>query len=193
MAADGPTSVSAELTLPSKPEDIRIWLNVGYTPRKYIAAWEKVLQVYAADFPNQYISLSVGAGLNINDGGKIAPREGVRPKQEVIDQAVGLLGRRFVLQNSDLHAGPDPHPVTDFVMSYSGRVITGLQMRCPAERCSPAMGAAGDPPLALRKSIDKRMEPSSAGQYVNYLEIYEPDVLADRMQPVLSYGASLFK
>jgi hypothetical protein len=37
------------------------------------------------------------------------------------------------------------------------------------------------------------MEPNSAGHRVNYLEIYEPDVLADDMQPVLRYGASLFK
>jgi hypothetical protein len=36
------------------------------------------------------------------------------------------------------------------------------------------------------------MEPNNAGQHVNYLEIYEPDVLSDEMQPVLRYGASLF-
>jgi hypothetical protein len=193
IAADGPTSVSAEFTLPNNPEDVRKWLNVGYTPRRYIAAWQKVFQVYAADFPNQCVSLSVGSGLNINDRGKIAPREGARTRQEVIDQAMALLGRRFVLQNSDLHAGPDQHPVTDFVRNYSGRVITGLQMRCPAEHCSPAMGAEGNPPLALRKSIDRGMKPNSAGQHVNYLEIQEPDVLADEMQPELRYGASLFK
>lgn len=194
VAADGPTSVSAEFTLPNNPEDVRTWLNVGYTPHKYIAAWQKTFQVYAADFPNQYVSLSVGSGLNINEQGKIQPREGVRTRDDVIDQAIGLLRRRFVLQNSDLHAGMDQHPVTDFVMSYSGRVITGLQMRCPAERCSSAMGAEGDPPLALRKSIDRGMEPNNAGrQHVNYLEIYEPDVLADEMQPVLRYGASLLK
>ena len=57
---------------------------------------------------------------------------------------------------------------------------------------SQRMGAEDDPPLALRKSIDKGMRPNNAGQHVNYLEIYEPDVLADDMQPVLRYGASLF-
>ena len=121
--------------------------------------------------------------------------EGMRTRQTIIDQAMGLLGRRFVLQNSDLHAGPEnQQPATDFVMSYSGRIITGLEMRCGAElgTCSAAMGAEGNPPLALRKSIDKGMEPNSAGQHVNYLEIHEPDVLADEMQPVLRYGASLF-
>jgi hypothetical protein len=78
------------------------------------------------------------------------------------------------------------------VISYSGRIVTGLQMRCPAEGDSAAMGAEGDPRLALRRSIEKGMQPNKAGQRVNYLEIYEPDVLAEKMQPVLRYGASLF-
>ena len=39
---------------------------------------------------------------------------------------------------------------------------------------------------------DKVMRSNSAGRHVNYLEIYEGDVLADEMQPVLRYGASLF-
>jgi hypothetical protein len=45
---------------------------------------------------------------------------------------------------------------------------------------------------ALRKSIDLAMEPNRVGKRVNYLEIYEPDVLADEMQPDLHYAASLF-
>jgi hypothetical protein len=195
VAADGPTSVSAELTLPDTPEDAKTWLKVSYTPRKYINAWQKVLQVFAAEFPNQYISLIVGSGLNINDQGKIDHRERARTRKEVINQAMGFLGRRFVLQNSDLHAGPRQHPVTEFVMSYSGRVITGLEMRCTSElgTCSAAMGAEGDPTLALKKSIAKGMEPNKEGKHVNYLEIYEGDVLADEMQSVLRDGASLFK
>jgi hypothetical protein len=101
-----------------------------------------------------------------------------------------------VLQSSDLHAGPKNQlPVTSFVMSYSGRIITGLQMKCAAEvgTCSAALGAEGDPPLALRRSIDKGMVLNSAGRHVNYLEIYEGDVIPADMQPVLQYGASLFR
>jgi hypothetical protein len=194
VAADGPTSVSEEMTLPRTPEDIAKWRNDSYTPRKYIEAWHKVFQVYAADFPDQYVSLAVGDGLNINEQGNIDPREGIRTRQAIIDQAMGLLGRRFLLENHDLHAGPNRQPATSFVMSYSGPVTTGLEMRCAAElgTCSAAMGAEGDPPQALKKSIDLGMEPNNAGQHVNYLEIYEPDVLADEMQPVLRYGASLF-
>lgn len=191
IAADGPTSVSEEMTLPRDPKK---WQNASYTPSKYIAAYQKAFQVYAADFPDQFISLAVGDALNINDQGKIAPGEGTRTRQTIIDQAMGLLGRRFVLENHDLHAGPKhEEDAAGYVMGYSGRVITGLEMRSSAERGSGGMGAAGDPPQALRKSIDKGMQPNDAAQHVNYLEIYEPDVLADEMQPVLRYGASLFE
>jgi hypothetical protein len=192
VAAVGPTSVSAEMTLPEKLENLKIWQSEGYTPHKYIEAWQQMFQVYAADFPNQWVSLSVGIGLNINNQGRIERGEGARTRQMIIDQAMARLGSRFVLQNSDLSAGPVRHPATQFVISYSGRVITGLQMRTSAERESADMGATGDPPLALRRSIDLGMEPSSAGQRIDYLEIYEPDVVADDLQPVLRYGASLF-
>ena len=55
IAAAGPTSVSAEYSLPNKPEDARIWQSLGY-----LAAWQKTFQVYAADFPYQYVSVSDG-------------------------------------------------------------------------------------------------------------------------------------
>lgn len=38
---------------------------------------------------------------------------------------------------------------------------------------SKVMGVEGDPPLALRRSIDKGMAANSAGRHVNYLEIYK--------------------
>ena len=196
VAAAGPTSVSAEFTLPGTPEDVQKWRSVGYTPSKYIEAWRKVFQVYAADFPNQYVSLSAGSGLNIDDRGKRDAREGKPTKESIIDEAIRILGRRFVLQNSNLDGNPEPdrgpHNVP-LVISYNGRIITGFQLRTSCERNSGDMGAEGDPPLALRKSINRGMQPNSAGHRINYLEIYEPDVVADDMQPVLRYGASLFQ
>ena len=103
VAAAGPTSVSTEMTLPRNPKK---WQEDSYTPSKYIGAYQKVFRVYAANFPNQFISLTVGNALNINDQGKIAPGEGMRTRQTIIDQAMGLLGRRFVLENDNLYAGP---------------------------------------------------------------------------------------
>jgi hypothetical protein len=192
IAADGPTSVSAEMSLPQKPKDMKVWESDGYTPRKYIEAWQDVFQACAADFPRQWVSLSLGIGLNINNQGQRDPSEGAQTRQKIIDHARALLGSRFVLQNSDLSAGPVRHPATQFVIGYSGQVVTGLQLRTSAKHESADMGAAGDPPLALRRSIDLGMTPNSAGRHIDYLEIYEPDVMADEMQPVLRYGPSLF-
>jgi hypothetical protein len=198
IAADGPTSVSAEFTLPKSPADVRQWQTLGYTPSKYIAAWQKVFQVYASDFPSQYISLSVGSGqININDEGKIVHGGQTSTRQSIIDAAISTLGKRSVLQSSNVHAGAGPNEpnsqADDAVVTvYSGRIITGLQMRTSAEHGSDVMGAAGNPPLALRRSVDLAMEPNANGQHINYLEIYEPDVLAPEMQSVLQYAASLF-
>jgi hypothetical protein len=196
VAAAGPTSVSAEFTLPGTPEDVQKWRSAGYTPSKYIQAWQKAFQVYAADFPSQYVSLSSGSGLNIDERGKKDARERKPTKEAIIDEGIRLLGRRFVLQNSNLDGNPEPergpHGVP-LVISYNGRVITGFQLRTSCLRNSGNMGAEGDPPLALKKSINRGMQPNNNGHLVNYLEIYEPDVLAREMQPVLQYGASLFK
>jgi hypothetical protein len=196
IAADGPTSVSAEYSLPAKPEDISIWLTSSYTPAKYKAAWQKTFSVYAVAFPHQYISVSMGFGLGINEQGKLDKRQGQIIRQAIIDEAMSSLGRRFVLQFSNLDgfAGPGPGPrAVPFVIGYNGRVITGMQLRTSCERNSGDMGAEGNPPLALKKSIDNGMQPNSQGQHINYLEIYEPDVLANDMQTVLRDGAARFK
>jgi hypothetical protein len=117
----------------------------------------------------------------------------VQSRQEILDQARGVLGHRVVLQWSDLHAGSvRGSGFLEFVVSHNGRVITGMQMMTSAEHNSGDMGAQGDPPLALRRSIDLAIKANSAGQHINYLEIYKPDVLADDMQPVLRDAASLF-
>jgi hypothetical protein len=195
IAAAGPTSVSAEMSLPNKPEDHKKWISHSYTVEKYLGAWREVFQFYAACFPNQRVSLSAPhLPVVVGRRGK-DPRRRPHARAEIVDLAAGILGNRLAIQWSDLHAGhvtveaPDE---TDFVRSYSGRIITGLQTRCSAQGDSAAMGAEGDPPQALRRSIDKGMEPNHAGKRVNYLEIHEKDVLAEEMQPVLKYAVSLF-
>jgi hypothetical protein len=105
--------------------------------------------------------------------------------------------RRLTIQPNDLHAGHarvEAADGTDFINGYSGQIITGFEMRGGTEgHASEVMGAAGNPPLALRRSIDKGMAPNNVGQHVNFLEIYRGDVVSPDMQPVLQYAASLFR
>jgi hypothetical protein len=200
IAVAGPTSVSVEMTLPNSPPAHQRWLADSYTPAKYMGAWERALHVYAAAFPNQCISVVVpqipilGPGIRTRD----RRQAHLHTKYEVVDRAMRVLGNRLAIQSSDLHAGrakveaPDG---TDFIKSYSGRIITGFEMRSGSQTPDAAkvMGAEGNPPLALRRSVDKGMAPNPSGHRIDYLEIYEADVLPPDMQPVLKYAASLFR
>lgn len=197
IAAAGPTSVSEEMTLPSNsPPAVKKWLSDGYTPAKYLGAWEKAFHVYADSFPNQCVSLAA-PGLPILERGKSGRPARLRAKQDIVERAVKVFGRRLAIQSNDLHAGHaqvEAFDGTDFINSYSGRIITGFEMRGGSQGLVPSriMGAEGNPPLALRRSIDKGMAANHAGRHVNYLQIYEGDVLPADMQPVLQYAASLF-
>jgi len=195
IAAGGPTSVSDETTMPSTPQDRIKWQSKGYTQSKYVAAWTTVLTAYAHDFPNQYVSLAGGAGtdsiVGIDDLGKIARGNDLGTKQEIVDSAIALLGSRFALQNSNLDGNPDTHKSgISYVIGYNGQVITGFQLRTTAS--ADGMGADGNPPLALKRAIDNGMRTNSAGQHVNYIEIYAKDVVAKDMQPDLRAAAHRF-
>ena len=197
IAVGGPTSVSEEMTLPNSPPAVQKWLRHGYTPGKYLGAWEEVFHVYAGTFPRQCASLA-GPNLPILAGGKLDRTAHVIARRKVIELAQRVFGDRLAIQSNDLHAGraeveaPD---FTEFINSYSGKIITGFEMRGGSRGLKPSkvMGAEGNPPLALRKSVDKGMSPNGAGRHIDYLEIYEGDVLADDMQPVLQYATSLFR
>jgi len=198
IAAAGPTSVSSEMTLPVSPSDIRKWLSDGYTPAKYLGAWEEAFHVYADAFPNQCISLAAPQLPILEQGRRFDLPTRLRTKHDVVDRAMRVLGRRLAIQSNDLHAGHAPLETfdgTDFINSYSGRIITGFEMRGGSRGSGPSkvMGAEDNPPLALRRSIDKGMVANDAGRHVNYLAIYQGDVLPADMQPVLQYAASLFR
>jgi len=196
IAAAGPTSVSVEMTLPNSPAAHRQWMANGYTPARYLSAWDETFRFYAETFRNQCISVSA-PGLPILGAGPKDRAARLRAKDEVIERAARAVGNRLAIQSSDLHAGhaaveaPDN---TEFINSYSGRVITGFEMRSGSQDAiaSKVMGAEGNPPLALRRSIDKGMARNSRGRHVNYLEIYAADVEPAAMQPVLQYAAQLF-
>ena len=187
IAAAGPTSVSAEMSLPDSPADIAQWEKLGYTSQKYINAWRQTFSVYSSTFPHQYFSLALHLGLPIPNR-----KEKSRVRKEII--SLGLqYPSQFALQADGLNASRKKETYGHrVVIEYCGQVATGLMMSTSATEKSERMGAEGNPPLALRKSIDEGMRPNNAGQHIDYLEIYEPDVLSEEMQPVLRYAASLF-
>jgi hypothetical protein len=185
IAAAGPTSVSSEMSLPDSPNDIAQWEKFGYTPQKYINAWKQTFNAYASTFPHQYFSLALHPALPIPD-----PRQKAYAREQIIN--LGLqYPSQFALESDGLNPSRS-NETLKLVKDHSGQVATGFMMSTAATIKSQRMGAEGNPPLALRKSIDAGMRPNSAGQQVNYLGIYETDVVAAEMQPVLRYAASLF-
>jgi len=198
ISAAGPTSVSEEMTLPANsPSAIKKWRSDGYTPAKYLGAWEETFHVYADSFSNQCVSVTA-PNLPILEQGQSGLQARMRAKRDMVERAVRVFGNRLVVQSNDLHAGRaqiETFDGTDFIKSYNGRIITGFEMRGGSFGPEPSkvMGAEGDPPLALRRSIDKGMAPDNAGRRINFLEIHAGDVLAPEMQPVLQYAASLFR
>ena len=158
----GPTSVSVETTLPESAADLSEWLTDGYTNAKYIAAWQAMSEVYAANFPDQYLSLSAGKCLPINDKGEIDHNQPVITEQDVVDAVDANLQSQFTLQNSNLdgNASTATDPETLLVLSYIGDAVTGFQLRTNCQNNAKNMGAKGNPPLALRRSILNGTQPA---------------------------------
>lgn len=194
VAVAGPTSVSDEYTLPVSGPDVKKWEADGYTPSKYLGAWKRVLRAYAQDFPNQYLSMSLGGGVDINDMGKFDPSQRVKTQAAVATAAANILRNRFVLQynNLDGKSGPEDTKGITFVSGYVGTAVTGYQLRSPAS--GPGMGDPGmTPQQTMRAAFNKGIDSMGMSGPVNFLQVYQADVLDPDLQSTLAWGASLFK
>jgi hypothetical protein len=195
IAACGPTSVTAEMTMPAGPGNLKRLIADGYTPRRFIEAWRQTFEAFATIFPSQYITLSVGEGAAINDQGVIDHGERERTREAVVRLGASILGPRFILMNNGLHSGPKQHEDTVYVRERAGQFTTGLQVSCPVTRgpaCAEKMGNEADPADALRQAVERGLIPNSMGQHAKFIEVYEPDVDSPLMQQALRDEAAKF-
>jgi hypothetical protein len=194
IGAAGPTSVSEEMTEPMSPADIVKWQAHHYTSTKYIQAWQRTFETYAKGFPNQYVSLSHGNGVPINAEGVPDPQEPTRTRQEVVGDGWSILGAQFAFQSSALTGDAHREQAVEMVISYNGLAVTGFLLASSCENGPQYMGAAGNPPLALKRSICNGMQINArTGKHADYIEVHSNDVDAEDLQPVLRWGASLFE
>lgn len=195
IAADGPTSVTAEMSLPNEPADLCTWVNVGYTGDRLIGAWKQVFANYARIFPRQYFSLALYPPPPIDNKTKCengnarntAHAESQRVRAAVIALGADTYPKQFVLQTNGLTAAkedPSNSGGYDLVKSYGGKVLIGFQLTTSAMQHPTNMGDS-DGATALRKSLQKGMDAN-----VQFLEVYEPDVLNPDAQTVLADFAS---
>jgi len=183
----GPTSVSTEMSLPDRTSgdsalppstggsDIAEWINLGYTPARYVAAWKMAFAEYHRLFPNQYMALALYPGLPIGNAGTRDPSQAVATPLDII--AAGLQYQHsFVLQEDGLQgiAAPRPDPEYNFVKARCGDVVTGFQNAATA---TAALMTEGSLSLDLDYAV-------TAG--VDFLELYEPDAVNPAMRALLS-------
>jgi hypothetical protein len=184
IAAAGPTSVSVEMSLPNQDPDIARWMALGYTPAKYVDAWKAVFQAYARIFPQQYVSLALYPGLPVgNNGARDASQKTTTP---VSILTAGLQYKdRFAVQTSGLTGSRTGSDLYNLVRSNSGVVVTGFQLTTSATMNPDQMGDASNPVHALELSLQL-----GVGAHVDFLEVYEADVVNPAMQDVLHATAS---
>jgi hypothetical protein len=219
IAAAGPTSVSDEFTEPDQDSttvhDTQEWITDGFIPTNYNTAWQDVFSIYNADFPKQYVSLSVGQGLpTINaDGSAVSGSPADQAQEMAVNAAntrTALTGEasstlidfnnQFVYQCSSLTGNPAAQSAGVqssqlSLIDQNGTVDTGFQLGSSCETASSKQGAAGNPALAMALSIENGMDLNTNGQHVSYIEVHAEDVndIKDTaMQAVLGWGKSLF-
>jgi hypothetical protein len=180
IAAAGPTSVSAEMSLPDEKNDIAQWTQLGYTSEKYIDAWKQTFAAYASTFPHQHFSLALHPALPIPN-----TKERTAGREQIIN--LGLkYPSQFALQADGLNnTDSDDKFGYRVVRDHSGQVATGFMMSTSASNKSERMGTSSDPATNLQQSIDKGLTPNDQGHSIDYLEIYEADVVNPSMQQVL--------
>jgi hypothetical protein len=195
IAADGPTSVTAEMSLPNAPADLCTWVKVGYTSDRLIGAWKQVFANYAQIFRRQYFSLALYPPLPIvsttrcengNPTG-IAHNESQRVTAVIVGLGADNYPKQFVLQENGMTAAKDNTSISgayDIVKSYSGKVVIGFQLVTSAILHPSDMGDL-DGATALQKSLQRGVDANA-----QFLEVWEPDVLSPAAQSVLATVAS---
>lgn len=193
IGLSGPTSVSAEMSLPNTDKDIQQWISVGYKPSRYESAWKQTFAEYAKLFPKQHFVLALYPGLPINEQGQTVHSAKDATRQAIITLGANNYPKQFALQTSGLNASKQSNGAGGYsiVLSYNGQISTGFQMSTSASVRPANMGDASNPVNALELSIMKGTQPNQAGMRINYLEIYEPDIINPDMQDVLAYGQKL--
>lgn len=191
VAADGPTSVTAEMSLPNEDTDLCTWVKVGYTGDRLIGAWKQVFANYAQIFPRQYFSLalyppppivSTTRCQNGNPSGTVHD-ESQRARATIVGLGADNYPKEFVLQTNGLTAAKEDTANAggyDLVKSYGGKVVTGFQLTTSAMAHPANMG---DPngATALRESLQVGLD-----AHAQFIEVYEPDVLSPDAQSVLA-------
>jgi len=183
ISAAGPTSVSSEMSLPNRTDDIAQWVSLGYTPAQYEGAWNTVFQMYARIFPRQYFSLSLYPGLRIGERRRPDAAESTMTPQAIVSEGLQYKNS-FALQTSGLTGAKNGTELYNIVSSSSGAIVTGFQLTTSATNFPAQMGDAASPVGALGLTLQEGL-----AAHVDFLEVYEADVVDPAMETLLEQTA----
>jgi len=183
IAADGPTSVTAEMSLPNAPADLCTWVGLGYSSERLVGAWKQVFAQYRQIFPRQYFSLALYPPLPIvsstrcenGAAGGVDHRESARVTALIAAAGADNYPKKFVLQENGMTAAKDN---TGQLWGLRRRkklrrkVVIGYQTGHIGHAASRDMGDA-DGATALQKSLQRGLDAKA-----QFLEVWEPDVLS---------------
>jgi hypothetical protein len=191
VGVGGPTSVSTEMSLPARTSgdtalpastngsDVAEWMQLGYTPTRYVNAWKQAFANYHALFPRQYLGLALYPGLPIGENGQPDPSQANATRLDVI--AAGMQYKQsFVLMEDGIRGGvpPPSDPGYNAVMANCGNIVTGLQN---SRSATASPDDQGPPEDALVHVV-------AAG--VRFWEVYTSDVLNPAMQGAMAKAAA---
>jgi hypothetical protein len=180
IAADGPTSISEEMSLPgaagpasscNESADIATWKSLGYTPSVYEAAWNTVFQSLRSEFASQYASFAYYRGLPVPGA---AQRTDV--PADVASEGKADLGNDFAIEANGLTYKSPDDGAYKFVASYSGTgAATGFEM-ATAATTNPAnmLQEGGKDATTAAQALQNALDAGVAAN-VDFLEIYHED------------------
>ncbi|MEP6995898.1 MAG: hypothetical protein ABI968_15355, partial [Acidobacteriota bacterium] len=152
-------ATSEDWNVPHKPADVTNWLALGYTSAKMLDAGKQIIDATMAAFPNQYVTMAIGANGHVGASGNLDPTATYVAENAIATARASWPGR-FIAQMNSLSAitpappGPDKSAL-NLLWNSQPDVAGQVLAQCvndPTYQCNG--GVAIDPALALTESVD---------------------------------------
>ncbi len=181
VAVSFANATSEDWNVPHGVDDVTNWRKAGYTTEKLVDAGQQLIDATMMAFPNQYVALAIGGNGHSDDPNR--PNLDATATEVIaatISQTRSKWPGRLLVQINSISTGNTPAPGNDdsaLNVLWKSQPETGGQMVSNAFmmqcRVDPHPGCDVSTPLqSLMKAID-----SGVSYHINYLEIYEEDVL----------------
>lgn len=148
-----------EMQLPSTPTDVTNWNAIGYSVDRHVAAYQRVVDAFAAAFPNKPLDLEIHPVLN-NDA---VAEQTVAYANEVLGQRFGVFAAWWSQHNADV-AYPG---MFQLLREQANQTFAGVQLVTNATKDPNGFGTGG-----IQEALDRAF-----ASQVRYFEPWDTDLL----------------